>query len=214
MTRKPRISYREWLDRRPTPAAGERAQAAPVPAPVEEPAAPAVVAPPAPEAAVEPLPAPAAAVAPPGADGETSETAYLVFRVGRESFALPLEAVEEAVDIESIQRVPEMGPAMLGVLSLRGALVPLYASAAVLGAEATTRRAALVFVTPRGRLALAVDDVDDVLPLAEGTLQQAPLDFGDSLLLGVARRGTELIGVLDADALIAACRAEPALETA
>ncbi|MDE3129414.1 MAG: hypothetical protein KGL38_15500, partial [Gemmatimonadota bacterium] len=75
-------------------------------------------------------------------------------------------------------------------------------------------RAALVFTTERGRIALAVDDVDDVLPLPPEARGRAPLDFGDALLVGVARRGADLIGVLDPAALIAACRADRALETA
>lgn len=156
------------------------------------------------EAAIEP----AAPPAPP------AEREHLVFRVGRELFALPLDAVDEAIDIESVQHLPEMRAAMLGVVSLRGSLVPLYAPAATLGVAAAHGSAALVFVTPRGRVALAVDDVDDVMDIAPDALQRAPMDFGDGVLVGVARRGGDLIGVLDAGALMGACRAEPVLETA
>jgi chemotaxis signal transduction protein len=213
MSKKSRISYREWLARDAAP-----------PSPAAEPPP----APPVPEAAVEPPPAPVAQAVPeaapvtaaephPGPALEPAAAAafeYLVFRVGRELFALPLDAVDEAVDIDGIQRVPEMGAAMLGVISLRDVLVPVYGSAAVLGSAADAHRTALVFVTPRGRIALAVDDVDDVLSLPPDAVGRPPVDFGDALLVGVARRGTDLVGVLDTDILIAACRAEPALESA
>ncbi len=139
---------------------------------------------------------------------------YLVFRVGQELFALPLDAVDEAIDIDHVQPIPETSATMLGVLSLRGALVPVYAPSAALGVAAETRAAALVFATPRGLVALAVDDVDDVMPIPLAALQRAPVDFGDGVLVGVARRDGDLIGVLDATALLAACRAEPVLETA
>ncbi|HUX33308.1 MAG TPA: chemotaxis protein CheW [Gemmatimonadaceae bacterium] len=164
------------------------------------------------DAAIEPEFEPAVAFAP--APAPPAEREHLVFRVGRELFALPLDAVDEAIDIESVQHLPEMSAAMLGVLSLRGSLVPLYAPAATLGVAAARGTAALVFVTPRGRVALAVDDVDDVMDIAPDALQRAPMDFGDGVLVGVARRGADLIGVLDAGALMAACRAEPVLETA
>ncbi|MDE3215585.1 MAG: chemotaxis protein CheW, partial [Gemmatimonadota bacterium] len=190
------------------------------PEPLDLPADPFVPEPaagPAPEpvgdSADEPAPAPVAGGAG-GAGAGVAESAHLVFRVGRELFAIPLDAIEEAVDVDRVQRVPEMSAAMLGVLSLRGELVPLYASAGVLGAAADASRAALVFTTERGRIALAVDDVDDVLPLPPEARGRAPLDFGDALLVGVARRGADLIGVLDPAALIAACRADRALETA
>ena len=139
---------------------------------------------------------------------------HLVFRVARELFAVPLDGVEEALDIDRIQPIPQMSPTMLGVLTLRGAAVPLYAAAAPLGLAAESNRAALIFLRGQGAVALAVDDVDDVLVIAAGDVRRAPVDFGDSVLLGVIRRGTDLIGVLDPEALIGACRIEPVLEGA
>ncbi|OYV72287.1 MAG: hypothetical protein B7Z72_05090 [Gemmatimonadetes bacterium 21-71-4] len=203
MTRKPRIRYRDWLNREPSEPS-EASETAPVAEAAGEAAE---------ESPREPDPGPTEETGGSAAIGIV-ESSHLVFRVGRELFALPLDAVEEAVDVDRVQRVPEMSAAMLGVLSLRGALVPLYASAAVLGAAAEASRAALVFTTDRGRIALAVDDVEDVLPLPPEARGRAPVDFGDALLVGVARRGTDLIGVIDPVALIAACRADRALETA
>ena len=238
MKQTPRISYREWLNREPSaepelpPAGGEQprpnAEYAAHTAQLREPAETAAetaseaVVEPAVEPTVEPTLEPAVeptieaaiepAIAP--APAPPAEREHLVFRVGRELFALPLDAVDEAIDIESVQHLPEMSAAMLGVLSLRGSLVPLYAPAATLGVAAAHGSAALVFVTPRGRVALAVDDVDDVMDIAPDALQRVPMDFGDGVLVGVARRGPDLIGVLDAGALMGACRAEPVLETA
>ncbi len=228
----PTISYREWLHRKPTPPASGAPVAEPgLPSP--ETPAPAggepdaqraepveVVGPAQPRsaaaqaavsvAAQAAVPVAAAASAVPAAKA----VEHLVFRVGRELFALPLDVVEEALDIDRIQRIPEMNPTMLGVLTLRGATVPLYAPSIPLGVPDSDHRAALVFVRARGMVALAVDDVDDVLEIAADDVQRPPLDFTDGVLSGVARRGADLIGVLDADALIAACRAEPVLETA
>ncbi|HEU4989062.1 MAG TPA: chemotaxis protein CheW [Gemmatimonadaceae bacterium] len=228
--KKPRISYREWLHRdAPLPdAPGAPADALPPPAdsaadiaPAPDAAPPAGLAPAA-ERAPEEIPAPAAAPesqlpARPKAEPEAPATApaeYLVFRVGRERFAVPLDTVDEAIDLDEVQRIPEMRGAMLGVLTRRGASVPVYAPAGPLGVAADTHRAALIFQRPRGALALAVDDVDDVVELTPEAIRRAPLDFGDGVLVGVARRGPDFVGVLDAGALIAACRAEPVLETA
>ena len=232
----PRISYREWLHRKPTPTVpadavaaerepAARAPAAPVVEPPTAPAPPAAESSPpavvgaAPEAAelAGPVPRSATATRAPiveeaGPGVEVVE--HLVFRMGRELFAVPLGLVEEAIDIDRIQRIPEMSPTMLGVLTLRGSTVPVYAPSIALGTPGHDARAALIFVRARGTVALAVGDVDDVLEIAAAEVQRAPLDFGDGVLLGVVRRGTDLIGVLDANALIAACRAEPVLETA
>ena len=154
------------------------------------------------------------------ADVETADTtsalstpiAHLVFRVGRELFALPLDDVEEAIDINQVQHIPEMGPTMLGVITVRGASVPLYAPAVPLGVTGERAKSALIVVTERGRVALAVDDVDDVLVISPDAIRRSPLDFSDQVLVGVTRRGRDLIGLLAAPALIAACRTEPSLE--
>jgi purine-binding chemotaxis protein CheW len=238
----PSISYREWLHRTPTPPASvppvpeeappSRAALTPTggeaPAPEAQPAdagrvlepASAGIAETEPEPAevsapTRPLPAGAQAPIPVVAAAPAVEAVeHLVFRVGRELFAVPLDAVEEALDIDRVQRIPEMSSTMLGVLTLRGTTVPLYAPSIPLGVSDSDQRAALIFVRARGAVALAVDDVDDVLVIAGDDVQRSPLDFTDGVLVGVARRGADLIGVLDADALIAACRAEPVLETA
>ena len=46
----------------------------------------------------------------------------LVFRIARELFAVELITTEEALDMPTLHRLPEMPPSMLGVFTLRGAL--------------------------------------------------------------------------------------------
>ena len=70
-----------------------------------------------------------------------------------------------------------------------------------------------MFTLPRGRIALAVDDVDDVLSLRPSQLRRPQfVDTSDGVLVGVVRRGADLVGMLDATALVIACHAEPVLE--
>ncbi len=137
----------------------------------------------------------------------------LLFRVGAELFGLELDAVEEVLDLPELHRVPEMPENVLGVFALRGTLVPLYTPDASLGASLRDPVSALVFRTGARRLALAVDDVDDVLTLPLPALRDVPVtDAGDGVLAGVARRERDLIGVLDVEALLAQLRAAHALE--
>jgi chemotaxis signal transduction protein len=131
----------------------------------------------------------------------------LVFRAGGELFALPLGAVEEAIEAPAIHSLPEMPTAMLGVFNLRERLVPTYSPGASLGvALAQPAGAALLVRSGDRRLALAADDVEDVMELDLSTLRDPPVvEDTDGILLGVARFSRDLVGVLDADALIAAC---------
>jgi purine-binding chemotaxis protein CheW len=139
----------------------------------------------------------------------------LLFRVAGERFAIDLAAVEEAIDLPPVHHVPEMPPAMLGVITVRGTLTSVYSPGAALGLALHDGTSALIFRRGRGRVAIVVDEVDDVATLDLSTLRDAPTaDATDGLVLGVVRQRDMLLALLDADALIAACQAAPLLETA
>ena len=136
----------------------------------------------------------------------------LVFRVARELFAVELVAVEEAIDLPLLHRLPEMPATMLGVFTQRGALVSVHAPDGVLGVSYHDATTVVVFCGTERRVAIATDDVDDALTVPLAALHDAPgMDASDGVLVGVVHRGRDLIAVLDADALIAACRSTAAL---
>ena len=144
------------------------------------------------------------------ARGRTGHVELLMFRVGNERFAVELLCVEEAIDLGAPHHVPEMPPAMLGVITVRGTLTPVFTPDEALGVAAVSKGAALIFRSDRGRFALAIDDVDDVMTLDLAQLRDAPgIDGSDSLVLGVARNGSGIVALVDAEALIAACQATP-----
>lgn len=127
----------------------------------------------------------------------------LVFRVGAEHFALPLAAVNEVIEMPAVQTLPDSSERVLGVAMLRGELVSVFDPQPLLQAGAAdTHEMALLFAVGSRRAALAIDDVFDPIVVEAEDLRPAPgVDASDSLLLGVVRRGTELIGVLDGEAL-------------
>ena len=136
----------------------------------------------------------------------------LVFRVGRERFAVSLLAVDEVIEAPDMQRMPDAPPHVRGVASLRGQLLSIYDPLALLGAPLSGDRgggaspgATLVFtrVGEGHRIGLAVDDVYDAVTIAESEMLGVPgSDGSDGALLGLVRRASELIGMLDVDALL------------
>jgi purine-binding chemotaxis protein CheW len=143
----------------------------------------------------------------------------LVFRVARELFAVELMTAEEALDMPPLHRLPEMPPCMLGVFTLRGALVSVFEPNVVLGVNCDKVETAVVFSGGERRVAIATDDVDDVVTIDLRTVRDAPGSrTKDAPLLGIVHGASALIGLLDAEALIAAYRAtttsaEPVEET-
>jgi purine-binding chemotaxis protein CheW len=138
----------------------------------------------------------------------------LMFRIGEELFATDLSAVEEAVTLPEIHHLPEMPAAMLGAFNLRGRLTPVYSPSQVIGVPLRGQaQAALLVRSGNRRLGLAVDDVEDVFQVNLANVREAPgTDDTDGILLGVAHHGTELVAIVDAEALVAACVTGHAME--
>ncbi|HEX6052885.1 MAG TPA: chemotaxis protein CheW [Gemmatimonadaceae bacterium] len=154
--------------------------------------------------------APAAPVAPfrDRVAERTGRAELLVFRLGGELFATELRAVEEAVEGVTARTIPDTPPAMLGIFALRDRTLPMYALAHVLDVPGAGGGEMTLVLRPSSmRIALAVDAVDDVFEAALGTVRPAPAQEGDGMVLGVVWRGAELITLLDADLVVAACMA-------
>jgi chemotaxis signal transduction protein len=96
------------------------------------------------------------------------------------------------------------------VNTVRDTLSPVFTHDDALGVALEGTSAALIFRSNRGRFALAIDDVDDVMTLDLAQLRDAPgIDGTDALILGVTRNGGGIVALVDAEALIAACQATP-----
>ena len=61
----------------------------------------------------------------PAGSAAQSEERFVVFTVGGRSVALPAERVREIVRVPSLQRVPQAPPALLGLMNLRGTVLPV-----------------------------------------------------------------------------------------
>lgn len=223
--KKKRILYSELAPAEPAPSASAPPTPARKAAPVDLARALAVAR--AAEQALAAAPAavpsstPVAAAPPPARSvrdrirGRSGQLDILLFRVGDERFAVDLSAIEEAIDIPAIHHIPEMPPAMLGVITIRGMLTSMYSPAAALGLSLHDGTSALIIRRGRSRVGLVVDEVDDVESLDLSQLRDAPgLDTGDGIVLGVVRQRDALLALVDPDALLAACQAASLLETA
>lgn len=132
-----------------------------------------------------------------------SGTRLLVFRLGDERFALPLAAVDEVIDMPPVQRLPDSQTGVLGIATLRGELVSIYDPQSALHAGDGSYGATLLFTTGNRRVGLAINDVFDPILMEEDEIRSAPgMDAADGMLKGVVRRGSTLIGILDAAALL------------
>lgn len=139
----------------------------------------------------------------------------LMFRIGGERFGVELLTVDEVIDLPVIHHVPEMPPAMLGVVTVRGSLTPVYSPHHALGLPLALRDAVLIFRRGGVRVGILIDDVDDAITIDLAELRETPgADQVDSVVLGVMRHAGAIVGLVEADALIAACQTAALLEIA
>ncbi len=145
----------------------------------------------------------------------TGGSEVLSFRLGGELFALDLAAVEEVVEMPEIHPLPHAPEAMLGALRLRRRMIPVYTPALLLGVETTTSHAVLVLHKGARRIAVAIDDVDDVLVVDVADVRRPPTaDGAESVLVGVTLSRNRLVSLLDAEMFVHACAGDSAPEIA
>ena len=96
---------------------------------------------------------------------------YLVFRVGREWYGLPVEAVVEVLHLVALNEVP--GTDILGVMTLRGQAIKVFDLRQRFGIsnpKFELDTPIMVINTPRGDIGFVVDGVDDVIQVAEDNI--------------------------------------------
>lgn len=147
---------------------------------------------------------------PAGAGAEPVGTrAVIAFRLGEESYALALEAVEEVAPGGAVRRRPDLPGALCGAVRVRGGEVPVLDLRRRLGLPDAAEGAGKVLVCRRAgeeRLGLLVDEVSGVREVPAGTLVAPPRYFERAAahLLGIARLEDGLVLLLDPVRLLAA----------
>jgi chemotaxis signal transduction protein len=125
------------------------------------------------------------------------EMQVVAFRIGGELHACDILLVQEVVTRMPVHALPDMPERLLGVLRLRGELVPVVdvAPALELRLEAGRTPAVLVTESEAGRVGVAAEAVHEVMTVPGGAIRAAPHAGG--YVVGVARVGAELVNLVD-----------------
>lgn len=102
---------------------------------------------------------------------------FVIFRVGPESYGLPIGAVQEVVNLpERLSRIPRAPAFVAGVMNLRGEVVPLVEQRQRFGVEGASPARRRVVVTRVGELraGFIVDEVSEILQVPVQRLQRTP----------------------------------------
>jgi purine-binding chemotaxis protein CheW len=149
----------------------------------------------------------AAAAAAPRIDAEPSAVArggtYLVFALGGEEYAVDVTRVREIIGAMPITRVPCMPEAVLGVINLRGKIIPVVDLRVRFGLEAVDhgQRTCIIIVQAAGaEFGAVVDRVAEVAAITADEIEDPPAfaaGVATDHLLGLARHGARVRLLLD-----------------
>lgn len=135
-------------------------------------------------------------------------TQYLTVNLAEEEYGIDILAVREIRGWTPVTRIPQAPQYVLGVLNLRGAIVPVIDLRLRFGLsrEAYSATTVTVIITVASRLfGIVVDAVSDVLDIEDTHLRPVP-DMGTAVdteyLKGLTSIGERMVLLLDADKLL------------
>ena len=132
----------------------------------------------------------------------TNSRQLVVFTLGAEHYALPIQQVHEIIRYSEPRSVASRAHWVRGVISLRGRILPVYDLAARLGVPSElTEHSKIVIVEAGSETAgVIVDGVEEVLTVEDEQMQDAP-GADTTLIDSIARIDTRLIVLLKTSAI-------------
>ena len=148
-----------------------------------------------------------------GVGAEEPEREFLAFYLEHECYAIPIHQVREIVRVPPLTEIPRSAKNLLGVIKIRGEILPVYDVKARLRlceqppkiagpeGEASSLPSSsriLIVREPEGDVGILVDRIRDVVRLKRSDIEAPEPGIGSGdYLVGLGHRGRELFIVLD-----------------
>jgi len=133
----------------------------------------------------------------------------IAFMLHEQQFCVRTTSIREIRGWAPVTPIPHTPPEVLGVMNLRGTVIPIVDLAIKLGMPPakTSERSAIVVTNVKGRtIGLMVDRVSDILTISGSELQPVPVGVGitsASYAEGIFARDKDMICFLDLEAIFA-----------
>ena len=137
-----------------------------------------------------------------------NSNSYLTFALGEERFAIPVDQVHEVVEFGHVTKVPNAPNYMLGIINLRGRVLPLLDTKLKLGLPATTKsqkcRIMILDLQLEDdknlQIGAMVDLAREVIEISDDEIQDAP-EFEDlktsAPITGIVNKQGDITMIMD-----------------
>lgn len=133
---------------------------------------------------------------------EMGQFAILTFRLEGQLYGLPITAVNQIIELVAITRIPQVPPAVQGVINVHGSIVPVIdlRKRFNLPLSPYHLHTPLILADVNGRtIALVVDEVEEVVEIQQ---QLAPDSMNPDLIMGTVNVKQQLIPLLNVQQIL------------
>lgn len=128
---------------------------------------------------------------------------YFTFEVDHQYFAVPIDVVNRIIGIQEITNIPKQQNYLIGVINLRGQIVPIVDFRLRMSFEATEyNERTTIIITEKDNILIGyiVDDVNEVLAIDESkisVLSDKKNTLANELVRGFYKTNDKIIKILD-----------------
>ncbi|WP_338719594.1 chemotaxis protein CheW [Devosia sp. XK-2] len=163
---------------------------------------------------------------PPGMAIGAGARQFITFTCAGQNFGVDIMSMREIRNWSPVTPLPAQKPDVLGVIDIRGRVVPIHDLALRIGCSAEPRsqhegQVILVLKVAGHDMGLLVDSVSDIIEVQGDDILPVPQIEGSAakFLAGIARQGDNLVAILDEETVLrqavdlTGAAAEPAADT-
>lgn len=131
---------------------------------------------------------------------------YIILRFDSEQYGIDISYIDNIVRLQPITRVPHSQPYFLGVINLRGEIIPVMSMRRKfeLGdVENTGKTRILIIKAESAKIGILVDEVREVVTLDEEDIEKLTSDDSRTYLTGIGKYNETLISLINISGLVA-----------
>lgn len=136
-------------------------------------------------------------------------TQYICVKLGNEQYGIDIKYIETIGRLQKITRVPKAQPYFLGVINVRGEVIPVMSLRRRMNLENdtfTNKTRIIILKIEHVSVGVVVDEVREVVNLKENDIEKvshSSKDEKNSFINGVGKYDDQLISLFDIYAIIA-----------
>lgn len=127
---------------------------------------------------------------------------FVVFQIGKEKYAVPIEQVNEIIGYTVPTKIPFSREYILGVINLRGRIIPIInlgEKICIKNEKRNDDQKIIIIEDSEGVFGAVVDDVEDVKRISKDSIKKINYVVcnGTEYIIGIAKQDNYLIVMLD-----------------